>query len=779
MKSIARLKEQARLHEQREEWDEAIQAYEQALRLSEQGPGEPDLQLYNRIGDLHLRCGRYMDAVRSYEEAADRYAEAGFYNNAIALCNKALRYAPDRAELYRKLGRYSGAQGFLTDARRYFLEYAERKQKAGAWSEALGALNELADLADDAELREMLAQRLEAHGEVAMAVQQLRRAYELRLAAGETKEAEAVAKRLRQLDPTAELPTAPPASGAPAAGGGSRGGGSGIGGVLPELDLEAPARSAGHEGRSAGAQPSSAMPLDYEGALELPMLDDPDDTRGPGAPAPGALRASPAEALPELDFAGPATDKASPGLDIDDIGEIGEIDTLPGLDVGGPDGGESFPALDFGEPGTDPALAGVDVDSTYGAFDTLPELDASELEPLDTLPAVEYGEVGDVEALPGLDIVSEAEEPSVSIDELALTPDDIVDPAVSVGSGEAPDPLATLTAEDLPELSATVGSARPTRAPAAGEAGESSDLLVLPVEAIVDPVEAELSAALDRAQMAARTGAAAQALKEIDAIRGKLTDPGMFRRALDVVELVVERAADTLAVHQLRVELATRADDRTRLIAALHGLAGCLDRKGARAKAEAVYEQILELDPTDARARAALRRDTGGDEYVDLGSFITDELLDGQGGPGGRQSDDDGDFAELLSRFRAKTPVSAEETDPTSHYDLGLAFKEMGLIEEAIVEFQRALDGGAEELKIYEELGQCFMYKGEYALAAKILQRALKVPHSDERELLGVYYHLGCCHEALGARAEARAAFERVIELGGIFRDVAERLARL
>lgn len=818
MKSIARLKEQARLHEQREEWDKAIQAYEQALELSEQGPGGPDLQLFNRIGDLHLRCGRHMDAVRSYEEAADRYAEAGFYNNAIALCNKALRYAPDRAELYRKLGRYSGAQGFLTDARRYFLEYAERKQKAGAWSEALGALNELADLADDAELREMLAQRLEAHGEVAMAAQQLRRAYELRLAAGETKEAEAVAKRLRQLDPTAELPSASSASGAPAAGGAQRGGGLAIEGMLPELDLEVPVKPAGREGRSAGAQPSSAMPLDYEGALELPMLDEPDDARGQGTPALAGLQTSPVDALPGLELAGPATVGTSPGLDIGDIDDVGGIDAVPGLDVNGPDADESLPDLDFGEPETDAALDGGDVDS-FGALHTLPEVDESEVEPepLEALSGFEDGEDGEDgevdAALPGLEVVSEVEEPSVPIDELTLEPDpvdvldlgsvaeideplpgleteDSLDPAAALapdealdslttlGAGEAGDPLGTLAAEDFSDLSATVGAAGSIHAPAAGGAEEASDLLVLPVEAIVDPVEAELSAALDRAQMAARTGAAAQALKEIDAIRGKLADPGMFSRALDVVERVVERTVDTLAAHQLRVELAMRAGDRARLIQALHGLAGCLDRKGSRAKAEAVYERILELDPTDARARAELRRDTGGDDYVDLGSFITDEMLDGRGGPGGQQSDD-ADFAELLSRFKAKTAVPTEETDPSSHYDLGLAFKEMGLIEEAIVEFQRALDGGAEQLKIYEELGQCFMQKGEYALAAKILERALKVPHSDDRELLGVYYHLGCCHEALGARAEARAAFERVVELGGIFRDVAERLARL
>lgn len=684
MKSIARLKEQARLHEQKEEWDKAIQAYEQALRLSQEEDGEPELQLFNRIGDLHLRRGRHMEAVRCYEEAADKYADAGFYNNAIALCNKALRYAPDRAELYRKLGRYSGAQGFLTDARRYFLEFAERKRKAGAWSEAFGALDEFADLADDAELREMLAERLEAHGEVTMAVAQLRRAYELRLAAGETSEAEAIASRIRKLDPGAELPSAPPAPAVPDDAEADAPDAP-DGGALPGLELETAADSAGIEALDPSPDPApEPPPLDYEGALELPTLDEPDDA--PSAP------------MPAPDEPDDATSDPMPTL-------VEPEDPAP----------DPLPSL---------------VEPEIPAPDAPPSLvEPVDLE-LDPMPAsVEPGDAM-LDPLPAL----------IELDE------DAADPLSGLEDGgeELDEPLPVLE----------------------GLGGELVD----------DPAEDEASAALERARSAALSGAAAQALGELEAIRERLSEAGVLEGALDVVDTLVERAADHLPAHQLRAELAARTGDRERIVAALLGLADCLDRGGARSKAEAVFEQILELDPTNERARAALSRKSSDEAYVDLGTFITDDLLDGASGAG---TDEDADFTELLSRFEAKVAGPAPEGDPTSHYDLGLAFKEMGLIEEAIREFQRALDLGAEQLKVYEELGQCFIHKEEYALAAKILERALKVPRSDDRELLGVYYHLGCCHEALGSRAEARAAFERVVELGGIFRDVAERLARL
>src|SRR5919106_7042666 len=116
MTSVTKLKDEARRHEQQEEWDRAIQLYLKVLRGAEEGETEVELPLYNRVGDLYLRLGKPADAVTYYEQAADRYAEAGLYNNAIALCNKGMRYQPQHIGLLRKLGMFSALQGFYADA---------------------------------------------------------------------------------------------------------------------------------------------------------------------------------------------------------------------------------------------------------------------------------------------------------------------------------------------------------------------------------------------------------------------------------------------------------------------------------------------------------------------------------------------------------------------------------------------------------------------------------------------------------------------------------------
>ena len=205
MKSISKLKDEARRYEQREEWEKAIQAYLQVLRTADEGETEVELPLYNRVGDLCVRLGKPQEAVRHYEQAADRYADAGLYNNAIALCNKALRYNPDRLELVRKLGQFSASQGFITDARRYFLDYAERQFKAGKVSDALNALEDFANVSDDADIREMLGRQLHTHGRINDAVVELQRARALRLRDGQTEEAAALRDEILSIDPQAEV----------------------------------------------------------------------------------------------------------------------------------------------------------------------------------------------------------------------------------------------------------------------------------------------------------------------------------------------------------------------------------------------------------------------------------------------------------------------------------------------------------------------------------------------------------------------------------------------
>src|SRR3989454_6916856 len=134
--------------------------------LNNQDETNPDLSVYNRIGDLYIKEKDPALAADYYDQAVDKYAELGFHNNAIAMCNKVLRNAPARQTTYLKLAKLYAAKGFIGEAKQNFVEYAERMQRAGKIQQAFAALREFTDISpESAHLREMLAEHLKMYGE--------------------------------------------------------------------------------------------------------------------------------------------------------------------------------------------------------------------------------------------------------------------------------------------------------------------------------------------------------------------------------------------------------------------------------------------------------------------------------------------------------------------------------------------------------------------------------------------------------------------------------------
>src|SRR5216684_7989649 len=133
--------------------------------LNNQDETNPDLSIYNRIGDLYIKLKDPGQAADYYDQAVDKYAELGFHNNAIAMCNKVLRNAPARQATYLKLAKLYAAKGFIGEAKQNFVEYAERMQKVGKIEHAFAALKEFTDISPESEsLREMLAEHLKMYG---------------------------------------------------------------------------------------------------------------------------------------------------------------------------------------------------------------------------------------------------------------------------------------------------------------------------------------------------------------------------------------------------------------------------------------------------------------------------------------------------------------------------------------------------------------------------------------------------------------------------------------
>ena len=145
-----------------------------------------------------------------------------------------------------------------------------------------------------------------------------------------------------------------------------------------------------------------------------------------------------------------------------------------------------------------------------------------------------------------------------------------------------------------------------------------------------------------------------------------------------------------------------------------------------------------------------------------------------------------GPLGDLFDKFRDEMgETSTEHEDLETHYNLGIAYREMGLLEEAISEFQKvakANNGGQTfryAMQCCTLLGLAFMEKGEPAIAAMWYERALEMPGLDQESILALRYDLGVAQELAGEKAAARKSFSQVYGMNIDYRDVAERLSAL
>ena len=136
---------------------------------------------------------------------------------------------------------------------------------------------------------------------------------------------------------------------------------------------------------------------------------------------------------------------------------------------------------------------------------------------------------------------------------------------------------------------------------------------------------------------------------------------------------------------------------------------------------------------------------------------------------------------EVLGEFRAKLQQLVRPEDVQTHYDLGIAYKEMGLLEEAIAEFDVALrhGGGTRAADSLTMLGMCEMERGNADTAVAHFEQGLELLDLTPPARHALQFELGGVYEARGLDAEAFEWYQAIHSEDPSFRDVAERVQRL
>jgi tetratricopeptide (TPR) repeat protein len=727
--NLEKLKDTARKFEQKEDWRRAIEVYLKAIQQIESGQEtSPDLSLYNRVGDLYLKTNDIAAAVRSYERAVDLYADQGFFNNAIALCGKILRVNPGRTQTYLKLAQLHARKNVVIEAKRNLIEFLERMNALGQLDQAFTSVKEFADqFSGSQEIRLMLVELLRASSREEEAREQLEKL------AGEIE-------------------------------------GRGLERPDPRSSQDRPETHAADEPPKPVRRASAGLVF-LDTGFELVTPPVPADV----APPEGLLTSEPIS--PEEAAAVEQRAEVVPGLE-----QTADLD----LEASGV---EPDPGLERVEPTDLEFIA----DPTEGMVEATAEAsDDTLMDVPDDLIISPPGE--------SLEVAGDGDEVDLGLMEPALDDDAAVaDPSASAG--------------ELPLL-----PVEPAGAPS-----------VVELESLIleDPDNPELH--LQLAERLLEGGEQTRGLEELELAVDGFERLGEWGRATETAERLVAQAPDAIRHHQKRVELAFRSGDRAPLIAAYLALGDVLARMGATDKAMAVYGRVREHDPENAHAMGALARlqeapsaqapatpsapaapagparpaaetrtapapapspkqdpraAASAGAFVDLGSMILDEsaardtrMRIDRADPKGQ--DEQKEFQEILEQFKRGIEQNLDSEDYQAHYDLGIAFKEMGLLDEAIAEFQKALRSPEGRLRTSEALGICFYDKGQFAISETVLRRAVDTVEGGDDAKIGLLYWLGRAAEAQGKEPEAITSYERALAVDIRFMDLSDRMHRL
>jgi len=845
MSKLEQLKDKAKGLEAKDP-KKAVEYWLEALKTQESdGEPNPDLSIYNRIGDLYIKLKDPGQAADYYDRAVDKYAELGFHNNAIAMCNKVLRNAPARQATYLKLAKLYAAKGFMTEAQQNFVMYAERMQKAGKIEQAFGALKEFTDISPESErLREILSEHLKMYGGDPGAGRRSAAKINVPTATGPggediSKSGKRKTSSLVFLDLGEPTPT-----GGPAAKTGAR--------VAPPPPLAKP-------GAKPAAKPAPPPPpvveeVDEIAEVEIPnsieiettnLAETEEETVESGGMLEGLETTSSdfGQVSASTPRAPSIREELNPAdLELESLSEL-EPTVSAEADEAEADGLEEAELVLEGDvdlepepPRAPPPPPRVQPPKLQPPKPQPPKA-PPKLAPL-KMPAVKPPEPPKVKpVVPKRPSGPAAEPPGkrktvVEVPPLELEPD--FETATTDASHDIDDrPLI----EESREHSGFVQTEEDT---SISLGGRKSGYINLGIDGIVNQADQpeslvfsgieETPAAPEIDELESRVadnpddpeahqalgealveeGQRDRGVEELDLATAGWENAGNLDQAQTLVEEILRLDPNSVRHRQKAVEFSFKIGDKSKLIDAYLELADTLLRTDLPEKARAVYERVAEHDPRNERAKAALAmlapaappakpegkvkakdakmkvRDEAAldGDFVDLGSMMMEDDTPAKDSrmtvadeePTG---DEEQDFHDMLARFKQGIDENIDETDFQSHYDLGVAFKEMGLLDEAIAELQKALRAPDGKLRTSEMLGVCFFEKAAYGVAESILRRGLELPASGDQERLGILYWLGRALEEQGKKADARDLYGRVFAVDIRFLDVEQRAKAL
>ena len=220
-----------------------------------------------------------------------------------------------------------------------------------------------------------------------------------------------------------------------------------------------------------------------------------------------------------------------------------------------------------------------------------------------------------------------------------------------------------------------------------------------------------------------------------------------------------------------------------------------------------LVDEVFPAEPVQAEPPAALADDTvpmadaaeplGGDALADSSSSLPDasedtfdlvaelaDVFEAANAPEAPEEVSAGStvedgFESIFADFKKGVSATLDEGDHETRFDLGIAYREMGLWDDAISEFSACLGSAERKLESLHMMALCAQDLGRYADAVSHLEQALAGADLPAAQVAALQFDLGRAQRGAGDGAAARRAFETVEELDAGFPGLADQLVAL
>jgi tetratricopeptide (TPR) repeat protein len=260
-------------------------------------------------------------------------------------------------------------------------------------------------------------------------------------------------------------------------------------------------------------------------------------------------------------------------------------------------------------------------------------------------------------------------------------------------------------------------------------------------------------------------------------------EAGQSPEAAELYERVVRIDPNHLDALRGLVEIAHINGERAKMAHWGSELGDVLLAREMFADAKVQFQRVLAFDPQNAKAQSRLRRLNTIAEVKDVGyGGLAPSTREVEGAQVVVRDDDKNptsqstlNLSQILDEFRAAVVHRIPENDSQSHYDLGMTYKEMGLLEEAVREFQISSQNEGNRPASLDIMGECYLLLSQFDRAAEVLENVL----AESGGNAPVHMRLGKAYEALGDWDRAEEEYHRALELDENLEEALELLQNL